>query len=145
MKKALSICFSVIGLSKTMTDGLNNCFSRFRILAAVLPMFLISVFSSAQTLKLEQGQNGGVNKSPISPVNWATGNTNNGNSHYLEGQSIPYRLSITKLSAGTHTVEFEWEIRNSGKSAIDYITGFQRICERKLYSRHTSFHSRNNQ
>ena len=65
MKKALSICFSVIGLSKTIADGLHNYFSRFRILAAVLPMFLISVFSSAQTLKLEQGQNGGVDKIEI--------------------------------------------------------------------------------
>ncbi|MEY4931653.1 MAG: hypothetical protein RI909_2377, partial [Bacteroidota bacterium] len=129
MKEALLNYCTVLGSSRAGNCKTHHNFSGFQILGFILPLMLISVFSTAQTVKLEQGQNGGVEKTPISPVNWATGNTNNGNSHYLEGQSIPYRLTISKLSAGTHTVEFEWDIRNSGKSAIDYITGFQRICE----------------
>jgi hypothetical protein len=98
-----------------------------------LPMLLllfVANFSFAQTVKLEQGQNGGINQAPVSPVNWATGNSNNANSHFFEGQSIPYRLTISKVRADFRgTIEIEWDTRTNGKSAIDYITGFDRICE----------------
>jgi len=86
-------------------------------------------FSIAQTVKLEQGQNGGVDNAPVSPVNWATGNSNSGNSHFSEGQSIPYRLTISKLRAGSHFLEIEWDTKKNSKNAIDYITSFNRICE----------------
>jgi hypothetical protein len=85
--------------------------------------------SMAQTVRLEQGQNGGINNDPVSPVNWATGNSNSSNSHFFEGQSIPYRMTISRLRPGTHTVEIEWDTRTNDKSAIDYITSFDRICE----------------
>jgi carbonic anhydrase/acetyltransferase-like protein (isoleucine patch superfamily) len=85
--------------------------------------------SMAQTVRLEQGQNGGINNDPVSPVNWATGNSNSSNSHFFEGQSIPYRLTISRLRAGNHIVEIEWDTRTNNKSAIDYITSFDRICE----------------
>ncbi len=95
----------------------------------LIVLLLATNFSYAQTVKLEQGQNGGVDKNPVSPVSWATGNSNSGNSHFYEGQSIPYRLTISKLRAGNHTVEIEWDTRKDNKSAIDYITNFDRICE----------------
>jgi hypothetical protein len=85
--------------------------------------------SMAQTIRLEQGQNGGINNDPVSPVNWATGNSNSSNSHFFEGQSIPYRLTISRLRSGNHTIEIEWDTRTNDKSAIDYITSFDRICE----------------
>ncbi len=85
--------------------------------------------SFATTIKFEQGQNGGINKTPISPVSWTTGNSNSGNSNFFEGQSIPYRLTISKLWRGKHTVEIEWDNRIGNKNAIDYITSFDRICE----------------
>jgi hypothetical protein len=95
----------------------------------LIVLLLATNFSYAQTVKLEQGQNGGVDKNPVSPIAWATGNSNSGNSHFFEGQSIPYRLTISKLRAGNHTVEIEWDTRAKDKSAIDYITSFDRICE----------------
>jgi hypothetical protein len=96
----------------------------------MLILLLACNFSFAQTVKLEQGQNGGINKEPRSPVSWATGNSNEGNSHFFEGQSIPYRLTISKIRKGFKgIIEIEWDTRSNGKSAIDYITGFDRICE----------------
>jgi hypothetical protein len=96
----------------------------------MIVLLLTANFSPAQTVRLEQGQNGGVNQHPVSPVNWATGNSNNSNSHFFEGQSIPYRLTISKVRTGFKgVVEIEWDTRTNGKSAIDYITGFDRICE----------------
>ena len=100
----------------------------FRNLLMLLLLFVAN-FSIAQTVKLEQGQNGGINQAPVSPVNWATGNSNDNNSHYFEGQSIPYRVTISKVRSGFNgVIEIEWDTRSNGKSAIEYIKGFYRIC-----------------
>lgn len=101
----------------------------FRNLLMLVLLFAAN-FSFAQTVRLEQGQNGGIDQAPVSPVNWSTGNSNNANSHYFEGQSIPYRVTISKIRSGFNgVIEIEWDTRTDGKSAIDYITGFDRICE----------------
>lgn len=97
-------------------------------------LLFASNFSYSQTVKLEQGQNGGIDGSPVSPINWATGNSNTSNSHFVEGQSIPYRLTISKLRGGSHVVEIEWDTRSKGKNAIDYVTSFNRICENVIPS-----------
>ncbi|MFM7328494.1 MAG: hypothetical protein ACKO3B_07155, partial [Bacteroidota bacterium] len=99
------------------------------ILAAAL-LFLASSISMAQNVRLEQAKNGGVGLAPVSPVTWTTGNASEASSHYVEGQSIPYRMVLNNLTAGSHTLVIGWDIRNNSKSAIDYITGFQRIEER---------------
>jgi hypothetical protein len=79
---------------------------------------------------LDQAHNGGIGDPVIDPVEWDNGDANRNNSHFLEGQSIPYRLVLSGLSAGTHhVVTIGWDITNSGKNAFDYITSFQRINE----------------
>jgi len=35
---------------------------------------------------------------------WVNGNLNSSKAHYLEGDSVPYKVSISGLTAGTHTV-----------------------------------------
>ena len=94
-----------------------------------LLLFLLPGISLAQQLKLEQGQNGGVGRPAVSPVNWVTGNSNDGNSHYSEGQSIPYRITISNVSPGAHSLIIEWDFRRDGKTAIDYATDYQLIAE----------------
>src|SRR2546422_3020337 len=85
-----------------------------------------SVDAAPPSANLDQARNGG-SASPTSPVNFQNGNAGASNSHYLEGQSIPYRMVFDNLSLGTHTVRIEWDIRKNGKNAIDYITHFNRI------------------
>ena len=67
---------------------------------------------------LDQAQNGGVGSPPISPVDWINGNSNAQKSHYVEGESIPYRLVLTDLTVGSHVVDIEWDIRKSSKATI---------------------------
>src|SRR5438094_1164125 len=81
------------------------------------------------SLKLDQCANG----PPSTPdpctadTAWVTGNLGTGNSHYFEGDSVPYRISFANLSTtGTHTVTFQWDTTKSGKHAIDYVTTFNR-------------------
>lgn len=75
---------------------------------------------------LDQARNGSATSS-ISPIDWVNGNAGASNSHYREGYSIPYRLILTNLAPGPHNVQIEWDIRNNGKNAIDYITHFDRL------------------
>jgi hypothetical protein len=86
-------------------------------------------FTDGPPLDLDQGHNGGIGATPVSPIDWVNGNAHSGNSHFLEGQSIPYRFVLKDVTVGTHTVTIGWDIRDGGKSAIDYITHYQRISE----------------
>jgi len=70
---------------------------------------------------LDQVRNGSA-EAPISPASWVNGNAGSSNSHYTEGQSIPYRMRLTNISIGGHTIDVEWDIKHSDKNAIDYIT-----------------------
>ncbi len=54
---------------------------------------------------------------------WVNGNAGQSNSHYIEGYSIPYRLRMTDLPVGNPiTVTLKYNIRHSGKTAIDFLT-----------------------
>ena len=68
-------------------------------------------------------------EAPVDPPDWVNGNAGASNSHYFEGQSIPYRLRLTNIALTTHVVEIEWDIKHSGANAIDYITHYDRINE----------------
>ena len=75
---------------------------------------------------LDQAKNG-TPGSPISPVDFVNGNLGSSNSHYREGHSVPYRMVFENVASGTHYVIFEWDLKHSGKHALDYITHFNRI------------------
>jgi hypothetical protein len=79
---------------------------------------------------LDQSHNGGVAAAPISPVEWVNGNANEQHSHYVEGESIPYRLVMTDLPPGSAiVVVLGYDTLHSSRHAIDYLTHFQRINE----------------
>lgn len=100
----------------------------FHTLLAIAALVLIfgSLWANASgSGNLDQAQNGGIGKPPISPVDWINGNSNGSKSHFREGHSIPYRLILEGLDPGLHKVRIEWDIKHSDKHAIDYITSKQ--------------------
>jgi hypothetical protein len=84
---------------------------------------------------LDQVRNGGVGcddtvpNSCTDPADWVNGNAGASNAHYQEGQSIPYRLVMKDLPLGSNSVVIEWDVKHSGRHAIDFITHYQRINE----------------
>jgi uncharacterized repeat protein (TIGR01451 family) len=60
----------------------------------------------------------------VSASSWINGNVGNTKSVYVEGDSIPYRLTFSNLTSGPQTVTIEWDTTKSGKHAIDYIDTF---------------------
>ncbi|MES2154463.1 MAG: hypothetical protein V4510_04940 [bacterium] len=57
------------------------------------------------------------------------GNLNQHDSHYVEGQSAAYRMVLTGMSPGTHTLDIGFDITHGGKHAIDFLTSARRIVE----------------
>ena len=89
---------------------------------------LFSSLSFSQTCDFEQGQNGGVGLPRKSPIDFARGNSNATKSHYSEGNSVPYRIEIDDLLPNTqYRVLISFDVKKSGKYALDYITGFQNL------------------
>ncbi|OGG35190.1 hypothetical protein A2363_03910 [Candidatus Gottesmanbacteria bacterium RIFOXYB1_FULL_47_11] len=62
-------------------------------------------------------------------LGWVNGNAGSSNSHFVEGFSIPYRAVMANLPTdGTEIVlDLGYDIKNSGKHAIDYLTHYNRL------------------
>ena len=101
-----------------INNVLSGCLRILPILAVSLAGGLIEGNRSgwAATADLWQARNG-TPTLPTSPVEWVRGNASPANSHYIEGYSIPYRMVLSGLTNGPHTLVIEWDTRLSGKHA----------------------------
>ena len=76
---------------------------------------------------LDQIRNGRV-EAPVNPGAWVNGNIGGSTAHFVEGHSIPYRVVMTSMPIGqTVVLEIEYDIKHSGKHAIDFITNYNNI------------------
>jgi uncharacterized repeat protein (TIGR01451 family) len=107
-----------------------------RVLAATL--FLLAIAMAAPMLaraanpaaNIDQCRNGTID-APVQCINsaWQNGNLGETNSHYREGDSVPFRAVLTNLddSAGnSHTLVIQYDTLQSGTHAYDYLTSFNR-------------------
>jgi len=105
-----------------------------RVLAATL--FLLAVAMAAPMLakaanpaaNIDQCRNGQIT-APVRCIDnaWQNGNLGPENSHYREGDSVPFRAVLTNLdasAANTHTLVIQYDTLQSGKHAYDYLTSF---------------------
>jgi hypothetical protein len=120
-------------LLKTPKKLQKNAF--VKMLNGILAILILSFFTVqsafSQTLvnqsaNLDQVRNGGAS-APNDPGNWVNGNANAVQAHYSEGWSIPYRMVMEGLSIGTHKLVIEWDTKDNGKHAIDYITSYNNL------------------
>src|SRR5438128_1831410 len=88
--------------------------------------------ADAAAADLDQCRNGDAS-SPTNCVDapggegWANGNAGAQDSHYVEGYSIPYRMTFTGVTAGTWTVDLGYDTVHSSKHAIDFLTQYDLI------------------
>ena len=101
------------------------------LFAAALFAFLPAAASGAgnPSANLDQCANGPAPSSHSDGCNvdasdWVNGNLGASKANYLEGDSIPYRMTFDNLSLTSHTVTIEWDTTKSGKHAIDYLTSY---------------------
>jgi hypothetical protein len=57
---------------------------------------------------------------------WGNGNVNSTKGHYLEGDSMPYRIVFGDLATGApvHTISITWDTSKGGAHAFDYLTTY---------------------
>ena len=83
--------------------------------------------SAVTSVHLDQCANLGTTCDTAHPAQWQNGNLGASNSHYSEGESVPYRTVMEDLVPGTtYALRIEWDTTKSGKHAIDYVTGVDR-------------------
>jgi hypothetical protein len=103
-----------------------------RVLAAT--MFLLAIAMAAPMLaraanpaaNIDQCRNGQIT-APIQCIDsaWENGNLGPENSHYREGDSVPFRAVMTNLDTSiTHTLVIQYDTLQGGKHAYDYLTSF---------------------
>src|SRR5829696_2007805 len=103
------------------------------LLLAFLTLTMVMLVNAGSALAIEKGNLDQCANGPLAtPVqcvttNWENGNLNASKAHYLEGQSVPYRIGLTDLNVGTsYTVRVEWDTTQGGDHALDYLTSFDR-------------------
>src|SRR5258705_6316621 len=96
-----------------------------------------SVRAPAGAADLSQARNG-TPAAPKDPVEWVKGNAGSSTAHYAEGHSIPYRIVLTGVSPGYHNVVIEWDTKQKGRLAIDYLTHYERLQPHTSFSDHVS-------
>src|SRR5262245_42699792 len=86
-----------------------------------------TTFSDSEAANLDQAENGPATM-PLATSNWINGNLNTNDSHYREGDSVPFRMDLTGLTGSTHTlvIQFDYTV-TSGNHAYDYLTSFDRL------------------
>ncbi len=121
----------------TIASLLQGGSPRGRRLFVVLATLAVAAFAmlanASGAMAVEQGDldqcGNGTLAAPEQCINsaWVNGNLGASKAHYLEGDSVPYRLKLTNLIPGTvYTAEIEWDTTKGGKHALDYITSFDR-------------------
>lgn len=83
--------------------------------------------ASAPSANLDQVRNGSAS-SPVSPGDWVNGDLTPTQAHYAEGYSVPWRVVMEDLPTGVPiTITLGYDIRDSGKNALDYLTHYNRL------------------
>lgn len=82
---------------------------------------------ASEKVHLEQCANLGTTCDSTHANQWQNGNLGSSQAKYFEGDSVPYRSVIDKLTPGeTYAVTIEWDSTKNGKHAQDYLTTFNR-------------------
>jgi hypothetical protein len=74
--------------------------------------------------------------------NWVNGNANGSKAHWREGEFISYRVRMSGLAAGPHSLVISYQTVNSKKHAIDYLGSFD--ATETTSGTPTTFHANNN-
>lgn len=114
------------GFRKQTTGRARQLLTAIALAVASMPVLGAPALAANPAANLDQCENGPA-ASPKA-CDWVNGNLNSNNSHYGEGDSVPYRIKFSNLTLGpaTHTVTIEWDTTKSGKHAFDYLTTYDR-------------------
>jgi len=119
-----------------MRKRLGTLFAIAALLTGTLTVAGVALAAN-QAANLDQCANDPLPSPPTDGCNatasqWVNGNLGTSKSVYREGDSIPYRMTLTNLVTVAaqpnliHHLIIEWDTTKSGTHAIDYLTTFNR-------------------
>ncbi len=121
-----------------VTSILNSRVKKQMLLFLTFLVFSVYAFAQQPAANLDQLRNGSA-ASPNDPGQWVNGNLGSQNSHYSEGMSAAYRTIMTNMPANTVVnLTLEYDVKHSGRHAIDYLTSYDRIEPHVLSYGHTA-------
>ena len=95
----------IASIARWGEDGALRVLWPSALVAAIATVaFFVVTSAGAAGTNLDQCSNGSPRFSPA-VCDWQNGNLNSSNSEYAEGDVIPYRLFITDLDPGVHTID----------------------------------------
>ncbi len=99
----------------------------------------IAYFTDAPpAANLDQVRNGSAGN-PVDPGAWVNGNLGAQQSHYAESMSAPYRVVMTDLPPATEvSLILGYDVKHSGRNALDYLTHYDRIQPHNLAFDHSA-------
>lgn len=119
-------------MSNTSSSRFGRWFGPSRrigtVMTALLAMSILFVsVAFAAAADIDQCRNGSLaSPVPCTGSAWVNGNAGASNSHWREGDSLPYRMKLTSVGAGTWTLTIGWDVTHGGAHAIDYLTTYNR-------------------
>lgn len=88
----------------------------------------IVISTENELAKLDQCANGPIGAEVPCDIDseWVNGNLNDNKAHWVEGQTVPYRIILSGMTATStgNTLTIEWDTTKQGKHATDYIETF---------------------
>jgi post-segregation antitoxin (ccd killing protein) len=116
------------GTIKLFQNLINDLKKNISLLVLMLFLFSFNAFGQPPKIDLDQLRNGGNSGPPPgTSTSWVNGNLGSANSHYREGYSVPYRARLNNIpTTTTITVVFAFDIKHSGRNALDYLTYYRR-------------------
>ncbi|MGI8812875.1 MAG: carboxypeptidase-like regulatory domain-containing protein [Pyrinomonadaceae bacterium] len=116
----------------------NVASARFIVLMLIISLFAISaiaqksgagvILAPQSNPDIDQCANGQRPNAaqPCTGANWQNGNINGNNAQYVEGDSVPFRISYSGTPASVVTIPIQWDTTKAGKHAYDYLTTYNR-------------------
>src|SRR3989442_200992 len=77
------------------------------------------------SINLDQWADGAAPDLRSQADQWQNGNLGSSQAHYGEGETVPYRATLSNLKEGmTYWVTIQWDTTKGGVHALDYIDTF---------------------
>src|SRR4030042_3119214 len=126
-QKLLKRVFSAIAAFSLLVNSISAPLTVYAQNAGNSPLAADPPHTPTPSGNLDQCSNGS-SVSPTNPCTWVNGNLNSNQAHYVEGQSVPYRLIMEDLPVSSSiTLTLGYDIKHSDKHALDYLTHFNRL------------------
>jgi uncharacterized repeat protein (TIGR01451 family) len=125
--EGLSVCETTV--ARAFAGRAGRVFAATLFVLAIAMAAPMLARASSEAANIDQCRNGQFS-APVQCAGsaWVNGNLGPENSHYREGDSVPFRATLTGIdtSVTSHTLTIQYDTLQQGTHAYDYLTSYNR-------------------